>query len=209
MRVAVCASGRGTNAEALIRYEQEQTGCPYTIALVISSRPNAGVLAVAERYGVASEVQSASAFDELANAEELDEMLKRHGIEFVVLAGYMRKVPVKIIQRYPSRILNIHPALLPKFGGAGMFGSRVFEAILASAETESGVSVHYVNEEYDKGAIVDQRRFVLDEGENLQSLAEKTQRAEHQLYPEVLRRVVESQLNSGQTQKKGNKEEIL
>jgi phosphoribosylglycinamide formyltransferase-1 len=117
--------------------------------------------------------------------------LRSHGIDVVVLAGYMKKVPPQVVAAFRNRILNIHPALLPRFGGPGMYGLRVHAAVLAAGETESGATVHLVDEEYDRGAILLQRRVPVLQGDTPELLAARVLEAEHALYPDALRLVVE------------------
>ncbi len=184
--VAICASGAGTNAHAILQYQHEHANCAYAVALIVSSRASAGVREVAQRWNVPCVVQTATAHDEAANASELLSAFRKADIELVCLAGYMRKVPEQVCRAYSGRIVNIHPALLPKFGGQGMYGENVFRAVLEAGEEESGATVHLVDAEYDRGEILDQIRFPIEQNEQIQSLALKTHQAEHELYPKVL-----------------------
>lgn len=179
MRVAVAVSGRGSNLEALLR--ALGPAAPARVALVLSDRAEAGALAVARTHGVAAEV--------LANpADGADwlERLERHRIDLLVLAGYLKLVPAPVIARYPDRIVNVHPALLPAFGGRGMYGRRVHAAVLASGTRESGATVHLVDEAYDRGAILAQGRVPVLPDDTPESLAARVLAVEHRLLPAVV-----------------------
>jgi phosphoribosylglycinamide formyltransferase 1 len=179
MRVAVAVSGRGSNLEALLR--ALQPGAPARIVLVVSDRAEAPALTRARQHGVPSEA--------LANPADPTEwlvQLDRHQVDLVVLAGYVRLVPAAVVARYRDRIINIHPALLPDFGGKGMYGSRVHEAVLASGARESGATVHLVDEVYDRGAVLAQARVPVLPGDTADRLAARVLEAEHRLLPSVV-----------------------
>jgi formyltetrahydrofolate-dependent phosphoribosylglycinamide formyltransferase len=179
MRVAVAVSGRGSNLEALLR--ALGPAAPARVALVLSDRAEAGALAVAKTYGIDAEV--------LANpADGADwlERLERHRIDLLVLAGYLKLVPAPVIARYPDRIVNVHPALLPAFGGRGMYGHRVHAAVLASGARESGATVHLVDEAYDRGPILAQGRVPVLPDDTPESLAARVLAVEHRLLPAVV-----------------------
>lgn len=179
MRVAVCISGRGSNLESLLRTLEPES--PARVVLVLSNRTDAGGLEVARRHGVAAGV-----LEDHRSADEWLARLEPAGADLVVLAGYLKLVPPAVVTRYAGRIINIHPALLPDFGGPGMYGRRVHEAVLASGATESGASVHLVDEEYDRGAILAQARVPVQPGDTPESLAARVLAAEHQLLPAVV-----------------------
>jgi len=177
-RIAVCASGRGSNLGALI---EALKGHPEArIELVLGDRP-APALDLARRAGVATAILA----DPADGAEWLD-LLERRDIDLVVLAGYLRLVPAAVVERYPGAMINIHPALLPRFGGPGMYGQRVHQEVLASGATESGATVHLVDREYDRGAIVAQSRVPVLAGDTPDSLAARVLEAEHRLLPAVV-----------------------
>jgi formyltetrahydrofolate-dependent phosphoribosylglycinamide formyltransferase len=179
MRVAVAASGRGSNLEALLR---ALTGrAPARVVLVLSNRQEAGALALARRYAVPAEVLS-----DPADAAEWLARLGRHRVDLVVLAGYLKLVPPGVIARYRHRIVNVHPALLPAFGGRGMYGHHVHEAVLASGARESGATVHLVDEEYDRGAILARGRVPVLSGDTPETLAARVLEVEHRLLPAVV-----------------------
>jgi phosphoribosylglycinamide formyltransferase-1 len=179
MRVAVAVSGRGSNLEALLR--ALGPGAPAQVALVLSNRADAGGLAVARAHGVAAEV-----LPDPADATGWLERLDRHRIDLLVLAGYLQLVPAAVIARYPDRIVNVHPALLPAFGGRGMYGHRVHAAVLASGARESGATVHLVDEVYDRGAVLAQGRVPVLPGDTPESLAARVLAVEHRLLPAVV-----------------------
>lgn len=185
-RIAVFASGRGSNLEALF---QGLADCPDAeIALVASDRSGAEALDRARRRGVATVVVDPS------DAGQILDLLADQTIDWIVLAGYLRRVPVPVIERYRGRILNIHPALLPRFGGQGMYGERVHRAVLEAGVRESGATVHVVDEEYDHGPIVVQRRVPVEPGDTPERLAARILEVEHELMPEVVRAACEGRL---------------
>jgi phosphoribosylglycinamide formyltransferase 1 len=176
MRVAVAVSGRGSNLQALLR--ALGPAAPARVILVLSDRPNSGALERAREHGVPVEVLS-----DPADAAEWLTRLERHGTELVVLAGYLKLVPAPVIVRFRDRILNIHPALLPAFGGKGMYGHRVHEAVLASGARESGATVHLVDEAYDCGTVLGQARVPVLPDDTPDRLAARVLEVEHRLLP--------------------------
>jgi phosphoribosylglycinamide formyltransferase-1 len=179
MRIAVAVSGRGSNLEALLR--ALGPGAPAAVVLVLSNRADAGALRRAASHGVPAEV-----LDDAADAEEWLRRLGGHRVDLLVLAGYLKLVPPGVIQRYRGRILNLHPALLPAFGGKGMYGRRVHQAVLASGARESGATVHLVDEAYDRGPILAQARVPVLPGDDAERLAARVLEAEHRLLPAVV-----------------------
>jgi len=176
MRVAVAVSGRGSNLEALL--EALGDGREAQVVLVLSNRADAPALEHARRRGIATAVLA-----DFRSASEWLDRLEAHGAGLLVLAGYLKLVPNGVIARYRGRVLNVHPALLPAFGGPGMYGHRVHEAVLASGATESGCTVHLVDEEYDRGAILGQRRVPVLPGDTPETLAARVLREEHRILP--------------------------
>jgi phosphoribosylglycinamide formyltransferase-1 len=187
LNIAVFASGRGTNLEAILRAIETGKLHNLSIAVVISNNSDAPVLTIAREHNVPAYHLSQKQFP---SEEKFDETIldvfDRHGVNFIILAGYMKKLSTNLVRKFRNRILNIHPALLPKFGGKGMYGMHVHEAVINSGDKISGVTVHLVDEEYDHGPIVRQRTIAVDEAETPETLATKIHRIEHQLYPEVL-----------------------
>lgn len=179
MRVAVLASGGGTNLRALL--DACGADAPATVALVLSDKRAAGALARAAQAGIPTGV-----LDDPADAPALLDHLRRHQIDLVVLAGYLKLVPKAVVEALAGRILNIHPALLPAFGGRGMFGLHVHRAVLASGATVSGATVHLVDAEYDRGPIVAQWPVPVAPDDSPESLQQRVLTAEHRLLPAVV-----------------------
>ncbi len=179
--VAVFASGGGTNFQSLLDHQTEAS--PGRIVLLVSDRPEAGALDRARKAGVATRVITVKGRPlEEVGAETLS-VLEDLGIKVILLAGYLRLIPAEVVQAFPRRILNIHPALLPSFGGKGMWGHRVHEAVLASGATFSGPTIHFVDEEYDTGAIFAQWPVPVLPGDTPDALAARVLQVEHILYP--------------------------
>lgn len=179
MRVAVLASGGGTNLQALL--DACHAGTPARVVLVVSDKPDAGALARARAGGVETH--------HLANPADgaaLVRVLTERRVDLVVLAGYLKLVPADVVQAFDGRMINIHPALLPAFGGHGMYGLRVHRAVLESGATLSGASVHLVNAEYDRGPIVAQWPVPVKPGDTPESLAARVLEVEHRLLPAVV-----------------------
>ena len=179
MRVAVLASGGGTNLQALLDACREPA--PARVAVVISNNAAAGALERARRAGVPAVV-----LQDHRDAEEILSVLGEHRAELVVLAGYLKLVPTAVVAAYRDRLINIHPALLPSFGGKGMYGHRVHEAVLASGATVSGPTIHLVTAEYDRGPIVAQWPVPVSPGDTAETLAARVLTVEHQLLPAVV-----------------------
>ena len=181
-RIAVLASGSGTNLQAILEHlERLGDRRAGDVVLVASDRVDAGALQRARARGIATEIISTE------NAEStLDAALRGARADVVVLAGYLRHVPSAIVRRYAGGIVNVHPALLPAFGGPGMYGRRVHEAVLASGARVSGVTAHFVDEEYDRGPIIAQWPVPVLAGDDASSLAARVLRVEHLLFPRVV-----------------------
>lgn len=175
-RVAVCVSGRGSNLAALLA--SLGPDAPARVALVITNRAAAGALAVAREAGVATHLLRAP-----ANPAEWLAALQSHRINLIVLAGYLALVPAEVVRAYQGRVINIHPALLPRFGGRGMYGRRVHEAVLAAGETESGATVHLVTERYDEGPILEQAKIPVLPDDTPDTLQARVLTLEHRLLP--------------------------
>jgi formyltetrahydrofolate-dependent phosphoribosylglycinamide formyltransferase len=176
MRVAVAVSGRGSNLEALLRALGPDG--PARVVLVLSNRPDAPALGRAAAWGIPG-----IPLQDPTDAGEWLAALDRHAVDLVVLAGYLKLVPAQVIARFRGRIINVHPALLPAFGGTGMYGRRVHEAVLASGARESGATVHLVDEVYDRGAILGQARVPVLHGDDPERLAARVLEVEHRLLP--------------------------
>lgn len=200
LRLAVFASGGGSNLQALIDRFNKAAAPLLRVALVISDRQDAGALARARAAGIeAMHIQVSGRPPDLSTREMLA-ALEFADIDLIALAGYLRLVPAAVLKRYPDRIVNIHPALLPKHGGKGMYGSNVHRAVLAAGESVSGATVHYVNENYDEGRIIAQREVPVLPDDTPESLAARVLAVEHVLYPDALeqvaRRIMSEQLHA-------------
>jgi phosphoribosylglycinamide formyltransferase 1 len=193
VRIAVMASGRGSNFRAIHDALSSTPDAPARIVLCLSNNPHPGAFDYAREHGIATLRLSPKMFTtEQEYADALMATLDEHRIDLIVLAGYMRKIPLDVVARYAGRILNIHPALLPDFGGEGMYGMHVHEAVIASGARESGATVHLVDGEYDTGAIVAQERIEIPEGETPEGLAARVLAVEHRLYPRVVAEYAEA-----------------
>jgi phosphoribosylglycinamide formyltransferase-1 len=184
-RLAVLASGRGSNLQAIIdHFDNLARERVAKVVLVASNRADSPALL---RAATAS-IDTAS-FNPNDDGSELLALLQKFRIDLVVLAGYLKRVPPMVIGEYAGRIINIHPALLPAFGGEGMYGARVHEAVIASGATETGVTVHLVDDEYDRGPILAQWRVRVDKSDTAESLAARVLNVEHVVYPRVVEMV--------------------
>lgn len=191
--VAIFASGAGSNAEKII----EQSICSlkagtgnYRTDLIVCNKPGAGVIAVAAKNNVETLIIDKERF---FRGDGYTTELKTKGIEFIILAGFLWKLPVSLIRAYPHKIINIHPALLPKYGGKGMYGTKVHEAIIENREKESGITIHYVDELYDHGNIIFQAQCTVDEKDTAETLAQKIHLLEHRHYPAVIEELLQMQ----------------
>jgi phosphoribosylglycinamide formyltransferase 1 len=185
VRIAIFASGAGSNAQKIIDHFRDSQSA--TIALIVCNKPGAGVLGIAEREHIpVLLIEKEVFFRGNGYADEL----KAADIDFIVLAGFLWKVPATLTAAYPNRIVNIHPALLPRYGGKGMYGMHVHEAIIAAGETESGITIHYVDNVYDNGAIIFQATCAIEPGDTPAMLAQKVHLLEHAHYPRVIEEVV-------------------
>lgn len=180
-RIAIFASGAGSNAAKII--EHFSTSSFIQIALIVSNKPNAGVLTIASQHSIPNLLIEKEQF---FRGDAYVEQLKKNQIDFIVLAGFLWKVPEKLIQIFPNAIINIHPALLPKYGGKGMYGHFVHEAVIANKETESGITIHFVNEHFDKGEHIFKATCTVEENETPESLASKIHALEHTHFARVI-----------------------
>ncbi len=183
--IAVFASGSGTNAENIIRFFRPST--EINIKLILSNKPDAKVLERAENHNIDHYVFTREQFYQ---TDEVLQQLKQYEINFIVLAGFLWLVPENLIKSFPNKIVNIHPALLPKYGGKGMYGARVHEAVIENKEKESGITIHFVNERYDEGNIIFQAICPIEKGDTPESLAAMIHAMEYRHYPEVIEQVV-------------------
>ena len=185
VRIAVLASGRGSNLQALIdHFSLLGNRAPARIDLVASNRAAAPALEKAKAAGIAAE-----SFNGSDDGSDLISLLERHDIHMVVLAGYMKRIPPAVISRWQNRMINVHPGLLPEFGGAGMYGARVHAAVIERKAPLSGVTIHLVDEEFDHGPVIAQWRIPVHPGESPESLAERVLEVEHIVYPRAVEMV--------------------
>jgi phosphoribosylglycinamide formyltransferase-1 len=180
-RIAVFASGNGSNAEEIIRYFKGHQSIE--VALVVTNNATAGVLDRATRLQTPSQVFNKEQF---RDTTEVLSRLKQSGITHVVLAGFLLLIPEFLIKAFPDKIINIHPALLPKFGGKGMYGLKVHEAVKLASEKETGITIHLVNEKYDDGRILFQGKCDVEESFTPQQIAQCVQQLEYEHYPRVI-----------------------
>ncbi|MEP7277552.1 MAG: phosphoribosylglycinamide formyltransferase [Bacteroidota bacterium] len=191
IQLAIFASGAGTNAQQMINHFRFNPGIK--IALLVCNKPGAGVTVIAELEKIPLLLIEKERF---SKGDAYTDELQAQGIHFIVLAGFLWKIPSRLIAAFPNRIINIHPALLPKYGGKGMYGNFVHEAVIAAGEKESGITIHYVDEWYDHGNIIFQARCLLDEKESPASLAAKIHVLEHAHYPAVIEKTVQTAKSS-------------
>lgn len=190
LNIAVVGSGRGSNFQAILTAMQQGNVPGARICLVVSNNSGAGILEIARTNALPAVHLSQTQFpDEQAFAAGMVNLLHEHGADFIVLAGYMKRVPREVVRAFRDRMVNIHPALLPKHGGKGMYGLHVHEAVIAARERLSGATVHYVDEEYDHGRIVLQRSVPVFAEDTPETLAARVLEAEHALYPDAIRQL--------------------
>ena len=188
-KIAILVSGTGTNAINIIQYFEKKSIAD--VSMVVSNRTNALALEKAQNKGVKTVVFNNESFKK--NGVVLN-YLRSVAVDFIVLAGFLIKVPSDIIHAYPNKIINLHPSLLPKYGGKGMYGKRVHSAVIEAEESESGISIHFVNEEYDEGAIIFQAKVSVEKGDSVEVLAQKIQQLEYRFFPKVIEQVINKSL---------------
>lgn len=181
VRLAIFASGTGSNALNIIRYFK--TSDAVEVSFVLSNKQDAKIVTSAREEGIEVVVVSNQ---EVETGGKLVDLCRENRIDYIILAGFLRKIPEQLIGLYPDRIINIHPSLLPKYGGKGMYGANVHKALLENKEKESGITIHFVNPEFDKGEIIAQFKCAVEEGETLESLQQKIHLLEHTNFPTVI-----------------------
>ncbi len=181
IRLAIFASGKGSNAEKIIQYLEDHP--IVKVSLVVCNRPGAGVLDIAAHHGIKTLLIEKNLFE---NSSEYVQVLKNEGVTHVVLAGFLWKIPKNLVQAYNNKIVNIHPALLPAYGGKGMYGEKVHQAVIKAGEKQSGITIHLVDEHYDNGKTLFQATVDVLPVDNADSLAEKIHALEHEHYPRVI-----------------------
>jgi phosphoribosylglycinamide formyltransferase 1 len=177
-RIVIFASGMGSNAEKIIQYFKDNNSV--SIDLIVSNKQDAGVMNIAAHHHIPTLI-----IDKL-KLQTLAAEWNNSAIDLIVLAGFLWQIPISLIKAYPNKIINIHPALLPKYGGKGMYGKAIHKAVLANSEMESGITIHYVNEQYDEGKILLQVACKIAANETIESLSKKIQQLEHQYLPKAI-----------------------
>jgi len=184
-RIAIFASGNGTNAQRIAEYFAENDHVE--ISLILANKSSAIVLKRAEKLKIPSMVFSKTDF---VQGGKVDLKLNEYKIDFIVLAGFLWLVPDFLIRKYRNRIINIHPALLPNYGGKGMYGNKVHEAVIEAGEKQSGITIHFVNNNYDEGIIVFQAKCDIVKGETTDTLADKIHSLEHKYFPPIIEKIL-------------------
>lgn len=184
-RIVVFASGSGTNAQNIIEYFQKSDFAEVT--LVLSNKKNAKVLERAKKLNVSS---FAFTKEDLYELDIIAPILRNETPDIIVLAGFLLKFPEAILNEFSNKVINIHPALLPKYGGKGMYGSRVHKAVIENNESDTGITIHYINENYDEGAIIFQEKVAVLENDTADSIAEKVHKLEYEFFPKVIEEIL-------------------
>lgn len=184
-RIAIFASGRGSNAREIIKYFQSYN--TISVSLIISNKQTAPVLDIGKQFDINTLVINRISFYE---SEDILKELSKHKIDFIVLAGFMWLIPKYLVQNYEGKVINIHPALLPKYGGKGMYGMNVHNAVHEAKEPETGITIHFVNEHYDEGNIIFQAKCSLDATDTPETIAEKIHQLEHQYFPKTIENTI-------------------
>ena len=185
MNIAIFASGSGTNAENIIKYFSDSK--THNISFVLSNKKDAFVLERARNYSVKPVFFSK---EELNDKTLMLSLLKENDIDLIVLAGYLKLIPEFLINAYPNKIVNIHPALLPKYGGKGMYGMNVHKAVVANNESETGITIHYVNAKYDDGLVIAQFKCLLNNSDTPDDVAQKIHSLEMEHFPQVIENIL-------------------
>lgn len=191
IQLAVFASGAGSNARRIIEHFTTEAASLAQVSLIVCNKPGAGVLQIAADAGIPTLIIERERF---LRGDGYVAELQAAGIDFVVLAGFLWKVPKTLIEAYPRKIVNIHPALLPKWGGKGMYGAFVHQAVVEAKEPESGITIHYVDEHYDHGDTIFQASCPVDANDTAESLAHKIHVLEHAHYPKVIEQLLREQV---------------
>jgi len=180
-RIAIFASGSGSNAQKILEhFKYHEQG---EVVLILTNNPQAYVLQRADNFEIPTHVFTRQEFYQ---TDDVVKLLKSMEVDLIVLAGFLWLIPESLLKAFPNQIINIHPALLPKYGGKGMYGDNVHKAVLANGETESGITIHFVNEHFDEGEPIHQAKFKIEPGDTLDSIKLKGQQLEHQHFPKVI-----------------------
>jgi phosphoribosylglycinamide formyltransferase-1 len=195
LRIAIFASGAGSNAKKIIEYSLLPTSSkgggekPFEIALIVCNKPHAGVLQIAAEHRIETLLIEKERF---FRGDAYVAVLKEKKIDWIVLAGFLWKIPTALISAYPQHIMNIHPALLPKYGGKGMYGAHVHAAVIAAGEKESGITIHFVDEHYDHGDTIFQATCEVKADDTPETLAQRIHALEHEYFPKVIGHLLQS-----------------
>lgn len=184
-RIVIFASGSGSNAENIFHYFKDKNTCE--VSLILTNNPTAGVIERARRLQIPYQVFTKNDF---TSSDRIAEELVNMKTDLIVLAGFLWLVPSSLIDAFPHRIINIHPALLPKYGGKGMYGDFVHRAVSEAREIETGITIHYVNEFYDEGAVIFQKSVSIEKGEEPELIAKKVHALEYEYFPKVIEEII-------------------
>lgn len=184
-RIAIFASGSGSNAQKIMEHFKKHNDAE--VAIVLTNNPDAYVLQRADNFEIPSHVFNRAEFYQ---SEAVVVLLKSLEVDIIVLAGFLWLIPESLLKAFPNKIINIHPALLPKYGGKGMYGEFVHKAVLENKEDESGITIHFVNENFDEGEIIHQSRFKIEKGDDMEMIKFKVQQLEHMHYPKVVEQLL-------------------
>lgn len=189
INISILASGNGTNAENIIKYFVNSD--LIKVKNVITNNPEAFVIQRAKKYNIPTQIINKK---ELNTEDFIIDFFKQNEIEYIILAGFLLLIPSFLVKQYPKKIINIHPALLPKYGGKGMYGEAVHKSVIKNKETESGITIHFVNEKYDEGQIVFQAICGINNNDDYISLAQKIHKLEYEFYPKTIETVIKNNL---------------
>jgi phosphoribosylglycinamide formyltransferase-1 len=184
-RIAIFASGKGSNAEAIIQHFKDHPSIQ--VALIVTNNPEAGVLKIAAANNIVSAIVTTHG---LQKEKIMRALMECFEIDFIVLAGFLKMIPEYLLQKFPKKIINIHPALLPLHGGKGMYGMKVHEAVVAGKEAKTGITIHFVNDKYDDGEVILQKEISLKPADNSETIAEQVNRLEHEWYPKTIEKLL-------------------
>ncbi|MEZ4772874.1 MAG: phosphoribosylglycinamide formyltransferase [Bacteroidia bacterium] len=189
IRIAIFASGGGSNAKTILtRFQEYPEG---EVVLLVTNNPESGVVHFGEEFSVPVEILTREKF---SDGTYLNALMQRYHIDLIVLAGYLKLIPAQTVSQFPQRILNIHPALLPAYGGRGMYGMNIHKNVIKDGASHSGITIHFVNEVYDQGEIVFQEAIAVDKNWSPEDLQKEVQKLEHQYFSEVIKKVCENLL---------------
>lgn len=190
-RIAIFASGSGSNAQKIMEYFKKHADVE--VSIILTNNPDAYVLQRADNFEIPTHIFDRQEFYE---TDEIVDLLKNLRIDIIVLAGFLWLIPQNLLQSFPNKIINIHPALLPNYAGKGMYGDKIHNQILANGDEESGITIHYVNEHFDEGEIIYQSRFKIEKGDDLEMIKFKGQQLEHQYYPKIIEQLLKKMKSS-------------